>query len=135
MDWRERAGGQNSIIYAYQVGPVLLLLALRQIIIWGVLRPMDPSAWEQLSGASPSEIAVGVPIQAAGSSEAAALAMLVAAAANVIILLWTLVTWGAYRTTNHTSRVRSLGAFLIFTVLAIPVNYLCTALGAALAEL
>ena len=48
------------------------------------------------------------------------------------MLVWVVVTWGAYRELTGMGRFRSLLAFLLFCVICVPVYILTTLIAAAL---
>lgn len=53
--------------------------------------------------------------------------MFVLLAGFLVLLAWFIATWGAFRSLNDQTRVRSLGAMLLFLILAYPIHLLLTA--------
>jgi hypothetical protein len=51
---------------------------------------------------------------------------------NVIAIVWTIVTWGAFRVINQVSRGRSFAAFVLAWIFGIPLNMLSLYIGTAI---
>lgn len=114
----------------------MLLAVLVNRFNFGVMRFIDQQIYEQLMAAV---YVKGVDLKfmidygdKLGHSPAFLWFSVATTVSWTTILLWFVAGWGAYRTLNNASRLRSTVAALVFLILGIPATGVLTAVAEAL---
>ncbi len=133
LAWR-LVGGRASTrslftLYCYTSSVVVVLLAVISLIWDGILRVFDPAVhaavWQaQLAHQS-------IPLEVA-TSKAYLAAFGVLMCGFLVLTVWFIASWGAFRAVNHTTRGRSVVAFILANVLCLPVVFVLYLIGQAL---
>lgn len=121
------------MIHFYISGVLRLILAVTYVVARGILRS-DPAAYEEVMASLVNgDIMWGTRhIDRIFGSRALQLSTLVLLGGLGAMLVWVVVSWGAYRQLSGMSKFRSLLAFLLFCVICVPVYILTTLIAAAL---
>src|SRR5262249_4988588 len=112
--------------YLWSVGYVIV--NLHAVLAYGVLKTQHPKLYEKFIAATPAQ-ADAMWDEIVASSEAYRWIVGISLTAAVI---WTVISWGAFRSLTGSSKLRSFFAFMIFFILLIPSVLLVYSLNSAL---
>ncbi len=102
------------ITYCYYFGVTLVLVKILHLCVLGVLKTFQPEVFEILRDFSRGQIP-----ESTEFSSTLPLAILFIGYTGVVI--WLIVGWGVYRELNGLSKIRSLWAGIIFSLLCGPL--------------
>jgi hypothetical protein len=127
-------GGRASarpffIAYAYYVGVASVLMGAIDLVGYGFFKTFDPQLYQEYSNAAiqkPQSMEDWVQSHADllhryAQSYVTLTAAVISGLGNLIVIIWGIIGWGAYRQLNGLSKLRSLVALIISWVLFIPV--------------
>ena len=126
-------GGRASarpffIAYAYYVGVASVLIGAIDLVAWGFFKTWDPQLYREYSDAIQKGQSVEDWVQSRtdllhrfADSYVTLTAAVISGLGTLIISIWGLIGWGAYRQLNGQSKLRSLVALIISWVLFVPV--------------
>ena len=116
------------IAYAYYVGVASVLIGAIDLVASGFFKTFDPQLYQEYSGSfeKPQSMEDWVQshtdlIHRYAQSYVTLTAGVISGLGTLIIVIWGLIGWGAYRQLNGLSKLRSLVALIISWVLFIPV--------------
>ena len=141
LAWRiagGRAGLQKFLtIHFYYAGVLLLLATGLYLGFAGTVRAFDPALFKELHDAAYAGNLAAFLIENKErllASSAYRASLLVQFAGFGAMLAWIFAGWGAYRELNRLSRLRSMGAGLLFFVFCFPVTAFIFVVGNALVK-
>src|SRR6266436_3481629 len=116
------------IAYAYYVGVASVLIGAIELVASGFFKTFDPQLYQEYSGSfeKPQSMEDWVQSHADllhryAQSYVTLTAAVISGLGTLIIVIWGLIGWGAYRQLNGLSKLRSLVALIVSRFLFVPV--------------
>ena len=116
------------IAYAYYVGVASVLIGAMDLVASGFFKTFDPKLYQEYSDALQKPQSMEDWVQSHtdllhryAQSYVTSTAAVIEGLGTLIIVVWGLIGWGAYRQLNGLSKLRSLVALIISWFLFIPV--------------
>ena len=114
--WRIVGGRQKFlnyfIIYSYQSGIVLIIIVLFEIMSDGYFKVFDIELYKNLLD---DKFVIDKKLF---ENSTFVLGLIIYFLGYVIVTIWGLILWGAYRIMNNLTKLKSFGAFLITIILS-----------------
>jgi len=133
LAWRI-AGGRSSIrsfftLYAYTSSVVVLLTVLTILISDGTAKVFNPVLYEAVMKAQ--SLHQPIPGDVAGSKAFVA-AFIVLVCGFQMLSVWAFVTWGAFRALNAATRIQSVAALMLTSVMGWAITFVGFIIGRAM---
>jgi len=125
---------ENAVVYIYQASVLVLLIPIKTAAVVGALRS-HPYLMDEFGSVEEATLAGGVSWRLVGDDTAATFLAAFSVGALAVALMWTVLTWGAYRTINRASRGQSVIAFVLACVFSFPLNIATNMLGILLSQI
>jgi hypothetical protein len=125
--WRAVGGrgalGENLVISLYYAGVIELLMTFMYITFIGTLRTGDPALYTRLLESAHNGTIVQLlsPVDRLLESRAFRLALLMELPFIAAGIVWVVAGWGGYRVQHGVTKPRSVVAFFLSAIFAIPV--------------
>ena len=138
LAWRAVGGrgtlGESLAISFYYAGVIELLATFMYVILMGTIRMGDVSLYTRIleSAHNGAIVQLFPDAERVFASGAFQLAMLLELPFVAAFAVWVIAGWGAYRVQHGVARLRSVVAFFVFIVLALPVAALTFVIANAL---
>jgi hypothetical protein len=113
-------GGRASVVsifiaYAYTCGVALVLFSVFDLLADGILKALDPNLYAKI-------IAKQASLSKATESTAWWVSIAIFGIGFAFVDIWGFIAWGAFRQLNGLTKTRSFFAFMISTILLLPVT-------------
>jgi hypothetical protein len=116
------------IAYAYYVGVASVLIGAIDLVASGSFKTLDPQLYQEFSDSiqkpqSMEDWAQSYTdlVHRYAQSYVTLTAAVISGLGNLIIIIWGLICWGAYRQLNGLSKLRSLAALIMSWIFFLPV--------------
>jgi hypothetical protein len=129
LAWRLVKGAADInkffVIHFYYAGVIKLIMACTVMAAIGVLKAFDHQLYEEFMNATYQGQNMNFMIRNSErfiKSDAGIPLISISSLLNIVMLIWIIAGWGAYREINHLSGFRSGAAFILLMLFSIPIN-------------
>ena len=138
--WRA-VGGDGTltgtlVITLYYTAIIDFINGFTVLGLLGAIRTADPALYDEILTAARN----GTVAQLAGQTERLAsnagvqFGLLIVLLMGIVLAIWIVAGWGAYRQQHHLTRARSIPAFVLFVLFCVPVTAMLFILATAVSR-
>jgi hypothetical protein len=119
------------VTYSYLTAVFIVLMNIIYLLAYGIVKVFEPDIISQMIK---SGVPLGVPVFLKKGTTSTTVAAFVLLVGNILLAIWFFISWGAFRQLNKVGRVRSFLAFVVCSILAIPMSLVLFFIGAAMSK-